>query len=163
MFVKLCLKVSHRALQNAEPPLTWRKASLQKSVTRRKGPLSITICSKCCSFSNLSELPWRNSPGRSSFPWKGSSPALPSKQSTRGIFSRYLLLKCLVSPETEKWWQALSGWKVRALLKGPQQPKTYLNQPNSTQEQTRNSLVLLYSHFSAILSAWAESKAEWVN
>lgn len=141
----------------------WKKASLQESVTRRKGPFLIPTCSKCYSFSNQAELPWRTSPGRAPFPWKGSSLDLPSKQSTWGIFSRYLLLKCLISAETAKWWQAPSGWKVRALLKGPKQPKTYLNQPDSVQGQKRNSFLPFCTHAFLPYSAWAEAKAGWVN
>lgn len=165
MSVELCLKVSYTALQNAVLPLTWRKASLQESVTRRKGPLSIPVRSKCCSLSKQVELPWKNSPGRTPFPWKGSSPALPSKQSKWGIFSRYLLLKCLISAETEKWWQALYGWKVRAVLKGPKQPKTYLNQPKSVQEQERNSFLSFCTHAFLPYEVHEQSQRQdgWIN
>lgn len=117
----------------------------------KKCPLVIFVCGGNLTFSNQTELPQRSSPGESCLSLDRLLASFPREQSKQGKFRRYLLLKCLISAEAEKWWQALSGWEVRALLKGPKQPKTYLKWPVCVQEQKRDSflpsvLAVLFCH-----------------
>lgn len=162
MLVELCLRVSYRAMQNVVPPLMWRKAS------PRLSEQEMSTGDPCMWWEPHPQQPSRASSKKLSWraacPWTGSSSVFPvsrvSRENSGGI--------CCSSA----WYQQRQRSDDRPFLdeklelssKAPNSLKHIWNDLwvyRSRRGTLSYPLYLLC--FSAVPSAWAESKTGWAN